>query len=403
MRTRSALIAFSFAAAATAQWTQVNNGIASLANGAYTLGTSDSHVFAKTLTALYRSADNGDNWEDIDPPIPANTTECGIFFNGRYFAGLSASTACIYYTDDNGDSWTEAPGAPSATVVRGFLAYGGALYAYTSSVGIYRTIDGTNWTAVNNGLTNLNVIGMSAAGPYFLAATIGGGVFRTINAASWTQATGIAPGDLNGENTWAMGNFQYYTAQGGAIYRSADLGSSYTAWTAPAQFGLGLLEVKRFGTSLYIESRHFAGGQRDSLYCSTNEGASWVNITGNLNAADLNGSGILQHDGYVFIGYNMISPGQGIYRYALSTGMDEADVTVQPRALPNPTADRVTVQLPQQAIGSSYHVLGITGAEVLRGRIGGAQVELDLSGLAAGTYVLHVEGAEVLPVSVLKR
>ncbi|WKZ65937.1 MAG: hypothetical protein QY325_14350 [Flavobacteriales bacterium] len=404
MRTRSALIAFSFAAAATAQWAQVNDGIASLANGAYTLGASDSHVFAKTLTALYRSADNGDNWEEIDPPIANNTTECGIFFNGRYFAGLNAATACIHYTDDNGDSWTEAPGAPTATVVRGFLAYGGALYAYTSSAGIYRTIDGTNWAAVNNGLTSLNVIGMSAAGPYFLAATIGGGVFRTINAASWTQATGIAPGDLNGENTWGMGNFQYYTAQGGAIYRSADFGSSYTAWTAPAQFGLGLLEVKRFGTSLYIESRHFAGGGlRDSLYRSTNEGASWVNITGNLNAADLNGSGILQHDGYVFIGYNMISPGQGIYRYALSTGMYEADGVFQPRAFPNPTADRVTVQMPPQAMGAPYRVLGITGAEVLRGQVVGTPWQLDLSGLPAGSYMLHVDGAEVMPVRLVKR
>ncbi|MFZ1694709.1 MAG: hypothetical protein WAT74_16040, partial [Flavobacteriales bacterium] len=54
MKVRSALIAISFTSAATAQWAQVNNGIANLSNGAYTLGASDGHVFAKTLTALYR-------------------------------------------------------------------------------------------------------------------------------------------------------------------------------------------------------------------------------------------------------------------------------------------------------------------------------------------------------------
>lgn len=59
--------------------------------------------------------------------------------------------------------------------------------------------------------------------------------------------------------------------------------------------------------------------------------------------------------------------------------------------------------LPQPAIGAPYRVVDIAGAEVLRGRIGGAQMELDLSALAAGTYVLHVEGGKVAPVCVVKR
>ena len=405
MKTRSSIIVLSFliTTSATAQWTQVNDGLATLVYGAGTHGTTQTNVFARAYNVLYRSSDHGGTWTAVDNPIAGNPSDVGYYFNGRYFAGSSSISACIHYSDNEGDSWTTAPGAPSATVVRGFFEYGGALYAYTSSVGIYRTLDGNTWTAVNNGLTNLNVIGMASSGPYFVAATIGGGVFRTINATSWTQATGIGNGDLNGENVWRMGSNLYYSAQGGAEYVSSDFGATWTAWTQPAFFGLGMVEVKRFGNTLYLESRHFAGGQRDSLYRSTNEGASWTNITGNLNAADLNGSGILEHDGYVFIGYSIGSAGQGIYRYALSTGMDEADGTMQPRAFPNPTADRVKIQLPQQAIGSPYRVLGITGAEVLRGRMDGAQVDLDLSGLSAGSYLLHVDGAEVMPLRLVKR
>lgn len=402
MRISCALLVFSITAVATAQWSQVNNGISNLANGAYTLGASDSHVFAKTLTALYRSADNGDNWEEIDPPVANNTTECGAFFNGRYYAGLNASTACIHYTDNNGDSWTEAPGAPSATVVRGFLDYGGALYAYTSNAGIYRTLDGTNWAAVNNGLTSLNVIGMSAAGPYFLAATIGAGVFRTINASSWTQATGIAPGDLNGENTWRMGNFQYYTAQGGALYRSADFGASYASFTAIPQFGLGVVEIKRYGSSLYMESRHFAGGGlRDSLYRSTNEGADWTNITGNLNAADLNGSGILENDGWVFIGYNNSSPNQGLYRYSLSTGIASSGAVVLPALFPNPTSDRATINLPLTVATARYELLDALGATVASGWAATGH-QLDLSTLVTGCYTLRWTDAPIPPARVVK-
>ncbi|MBK8228647.1 MAG: T9SS type A sorting domain-containing protein [Flavobacteriales bacterium] len=403
MRISCALLVFSITAAATAQWSQVNNGISNLANGAYTLGASDSHVFAKTLTALYRSADNGDNWEEIDPPIANNTTECGAFFNGRYYAGLNASTACIHYTDDNGDSWTEAPGAPSATVVRGFLDYGGALYAYTSNAGIYRTLDGTNWAAVNNGLTSLNVIGMSAAGPYFLAATIGAGVFRTINASSWTQATGIAPGDLNGENTWRMGNFQYYTAQGGALYRSSDFGASYASFTAFPQFGLGVVEIKRYGSSLYMESRHFAGGGlRDSLYRSTNEGADWTNITGNLNAADLNGSGILASDGYLFIGYSINSPGQGLYRYAISTGASTIVGQQQPSVFPNPTTGAISIRLPIGIVSPLCTLFNAQGALVASSRASSTQ-QMDLSELPAGCYTLRWDDARLPPVRLLKQ
>lgn len=385
-----------------AQWSQTNTGIADLSQGAYLLGASPTHLFAKAGSTLYRSANNGDSWTAATNPVALNPGECGAYYNGRYYAGLNASTDCILYTTDNGDTWNSVTGGPTATVVRGFQEYGGGLFAYTSNAGIYVTTDGDNWQAANNGLTNLNVIGMSSAGVYLLAATIGGGVYRTINGTVWNQVTGIGAGDLNGESIWRMGSAQYYAAQGGAEYTSTDFGATWTAWTQPAFFGLGLLEVKRYGTDLYMETRHFSGGLRDSLYHSADEGASWTNITGNLNAADLNGSGIVENDGCVFIGYNLISPGQGIYRRCASTGVEEVPAQAV-RVFPNPVVGMITVVLPQEAVGAPYRVVDITGAEVLRGRIGGAQVELDLAALAAGTYVLRVEGGAVAPVRVVKR
>lgn len=385
-----------------AQWAQVNNGLADLSTGAYTLGGSDTHVFVKAGAQIYRSNDHGDTWTAATTPVQGNPTECGAGFNGRYFAGLNASTACIYYSDDNGDSWTEAAGAPTATVVRGFFEYGGALYAYTSNAGIYRTIDGDEWQAVNNGLSNLNVISMSAAGPYFLAATIGGGVFRTINASTWTATSGIGSGDLNAENVWSMGSVLYYSAQGGAEYSSSDFGDTWAAWTQPAFFGLGLLEVKRFDTNLYMETRHFAGGLRDSMYLSTNEGASWTNITANLNAADLNGSGILEHDGYAFIGFNLLAPGQGIYRYGLVTDVDESRNAPVPTVFPNPVDDVLTIRLP----GSdplTYELMDAAGRRVSSGRLVPGTAQVDVARLQPGCYLLRWDEREMAPVRVVKR
>ncbi len=401
---RSALVSSLLISAlfAGAQWSQVNSGLANLSQGAATHGASPTHLFARGGGNLFRSNNNGDSWTEVANPEFLNPSECGYYFADRYFAGLNSAQACIHYTDDEGDTWSSADGAPTATVVRGFFEYGGALYAYTSNAGIYRTIDGESWSAVNNGLTNLNVIGMCAAGPSFLAATVGGGVFRTIFADTWTQATGIAGGDLNGENIWYLGGAQYYTAQGGAIYRSTSLGETWTAWTAPPQFGLGVVEVKRFDTRLYVESRHFAGGMRDSVYMTTN-GTVWENITGNLNAADLNGSGLLENNGYAFIAYNALSPGQGIYRYSISTGMEEQAMGSEPNVYPNPTEAVLTIMVPRASSSLNYTVIDAAGRTAMSGRMIAGTAQVDISALAPGSYIVLCDDPALVPVRVVKR
>ena len=303
MRTPSAFIALFLASGIAAQWTQVNNGLGTLDYGAAVHGATPNHIFARAYNVLYRSGDHGATWTPVDNPSSWGPSDMGYYFNDRYVVGTSAIGTCLHYSDNEGTSWTPGTGGPSATAIRGFFEYGGALYAYTDQQGIYRTLDGAAWTAVNSGLTNLDVVGMAAVGPYFVAATNGGGVFRTINASSWTQASGI--GDLDGEHVWEMDGHVHYSAQGGITYRSTDLGVTFTAWTAPAFFGVGVEEVKRSGNNLYMETRHFAGGQRDSLYRSTNNGATWTNITGNLDATDIYGSGVFEYDDYVFFAYTM--------------------------------------------------------------------------------------------------
>lgn len=386
---------------AAAQWSQVNNGFTTLTYGAAAHGATPAHLFARAYNELYRSTDHGDSWEMVTNPIAGNPSDVGHSFNGRYFAGSASITACIHYTENDGDTWNAATGAPSATVVRGFFEYGGALYAYTSTAGIYRTLDGETWSAVNNGLTNLNVIGMAESGPYFVAATIGGGVFRTFNAATWTPATGIGSGDLNGENVWRMGSALYYAAQGGAVYKSMDYGDTWTAWTPPAFFGLGMVEVKRFGGNLYMETRHLAGGQRDSVYISGNEGGSWTNITGNLDATDLNGSGLLEHEGYVFFGYNMGSAGEGLYRYALSTSIEPEAGTRPAHVFPNPAHDVLNVVAPGGS--GAWNLADAAGRLVLSGRTTTATDRIDVSALAPGCYLLRWDDTRATAVHVVKR
>lgn len=377
-----------------AQWGPVNNGISNLTLGARLLGSSATHLFSGTLGGqkMYRTIDYGNNWTEIQPPVASVVPECGYYSAGKYFSGLNSAMDCIFYSTDNGTTWNTVSGGPQTTVVRGFSSISGVVFAFTSSKGIYRSTDGgTNWSEANAGLTNLNVIWMETINSKIIAATIGGGVFVSAdNGASWLQSnSGIAGGSLNASFVWRMGNSLYYYEQGGSAYTSADEGATWSAWTKPAIMGLGLTEIYRNGSNLYLESRHFAGGLRDSLYFSSNEGANWTNITANLSATDLNASGITEFGGYAFIAYNMISPTLGIYRKATTVGINEAVQSKQLNIYPNPFTDKIQIANADNTGIKLISVFDAQGRLVVTGN--SDENVLNTSKLTKGTYVVQIQ------------
>lgn len=376
-----------------AQWGQVNNGIANLASGAKLLGTSNTHLFSGTLggAKMYRTNDNGDNWTEIQAPVVSNVPECGYYFSGKYFSGLNSSMDCIYYSTDNGTTWNSVTGGPQTTVVRGFSSLGGNIFAYTSNAGIYKSTDGgLTWSASNSGLTNLNVIRMETINNKLIAATIGGGAFlSTDNGDTWVQSnTGIAGGDLNTEIVWRMGTTLYYTAQGGGAYSSTNEGTSWSAWTKPLVMGLGVNEIYRSGTNLYMEARHFSGGLKDSVYLTSNEGTTWTNITGNLSASDLNASGMNELGGYAFIAYNLVSPGLGIYRRGTTASIGEVDLSNTIGVYPNPFNDRIVLSNLSNKKIVQVSVFDVQGKIVLSES--GSTEYINTSRLNKGLYLMEI-------------
>lgn len=343
-----AFILFAGLNACFSQWGQVNNGITNLTSGAKLLGNSATHLFAGSIAdaKMFRSNDHGDNWIEIQPPIASNVPECGYLFNGNYFSGLNSSANCVFFTTDNGTTWNSVTGGPQNTVVRGFSSLSGNIFAYTSSLGIYKSSDGgSTWSAANSGLTNQNVIKMESINTTLIAATIGGGIFISVDSGvNWVQSNaGIGGGDLNAELVWRMGNNLYYIAQGGSSYTSNNQGATWSSWIKPSVMGLAVLEIHRNGSNIYIEARHFSGGLRDSIYITSDEGVSWTNITNNLSATDLNASGITEFDGFLFIAYNVISPNLGIYRRGTTVEINENELSNDIHVYPNPFSDKIVL------------------------------------------------------------
>lgn len=376
-----------------AQWGQVNTGIANLSSGAKLLGSSNTYLFSGTLNGqkMYKTNDNGNNWTEIQPPVIGNVPECGYYFSGKYFSGLNSSMDCIYYTTDNGSTWNSVTGSPQTTVVRGFKSLSSNIFAYTSNKGVYKSTDGgANWSAANSGLTNLNVIWMETINTKIFAATIGAGVFvSSDNGVTWVQSnTGIAGGDLNASLIWRMGTNLYYYAQGGGSYSSSNDGANWTVWTKPAIMGLGVNEIYRNGANLYLEARHFSGGLKDSVFLSSNEGATWTNITANLSASDLNASGITEFGGYSFIAYNLSSPSLGIYRRTTTVGINEQYLSDLISIYPNPFNDKIVLSNSSSENIKQIFIYDNLGKLILS-EIGNTEY-INTSALSNGLYLMEI-------------
>jgi photosystem II stability/assembly factor-like uncharacterized protein len=373
-----------------AQWTQTNSGITDLNQGAKILASSDTYLFSGANAKMYRSNTNGDSWSEIQPPITGNVPECGYFFNGKYFAGMNASTSCIYYSSDHGSNWNSTNGAPTASVVRGFIDLSTNLFAYTSNLGVYKSTDGgLNWSSSNTGLSNLNVIDMESINNKLIATTIGGGVFiSTDNGDNWVQSnTGIGSGELNGTLTWRMGTNLYYVEQGGASYTSTNEGANWTTWTKPQVMGISPLEVHRKGSSIYIETRHFdltVFQLKDSVYMSQNEGNSWTNITSDL-PNNLNGSGLYEFNSFVYIAFNSSSAGLGIYRNAISTAIENITMNNTIALYPNPFQHQLNLN--NQVL--SIRVYNMIGKEVMY--LTHPNQTFNTSHLDNGIYIFEIE------------
>ena len=103
----------------------------------------------------------------------------GINSNGDIFVGTSGG---VFRSTDNGDNWNQINnGLPSTTVVAFGISDSDDIFAGTFGGVFSSTDNGDNWSETNTGLTDPNVTAfvIQSNGDIF-AATQGGGVFRGV-------------------------------------------------------------------------------------------------------------------------------------------------------------------------------------------------------------------------------
>lgn len=391
------------------RWHPSDVGLTALTVDALTTMPDGSIWASAARHGLVRSTNGGASWlpvEGEDVPVQATYIVSGP--DGEIVAGRSGGD--VYRSRDGGATWTLLPSWGFEKVRFG---PDDALYAVSWN-GAYRFDEARHeWISLAEPLSAVRDLAFLPSGD-LLAATGSGadddgdGVFRSSDGgATWRpmpmtpfnksiRALAVLPGDV-----------VLAGPIGSGFYRSTDGGGSFELSSLALDpyvccFNDFLVSP---GGDVFAESAY-------GVFYSTDRGASWIDLTGDLAGLELL-SMTIDGDGFVYVGTN----GAGVYRsdrpLASSSGLDAP--VHEPRMVqsiyPNPVGSRATLAIRLVETGrlrvAIYDALGRQVDDVIDGTrpAGLHEIVWRPGALPDGVYFARIEagGRPEVRTLVLRR
>ncbi|MCA0387272.1 MAG: choice-of-anchor A family protein [Bacteroidetes bacterium] len=184
----------------------INNGM----NVAYIwslIQTPAGDFYAATERGVFRSSDNGVNWNSTS--LPQYDVRSLLYHGNSLYAGLWGQG--VYKSTDNGASWADAS---SGMIIKSVQALtkdnSGNIYAGTFGGGVYKSVDGgVNWNSTAMNYPHVWSLGTTSTG-IIVAGTYGNGLYLSADGGnSWQpQTSGITATHIysvsvdNGDNVF---------------------------------------------------------------------------------------------------------------------------------------------------------------------------------------------------------
>ena len=339
-------------------WTALNCGSTYVRS----LAVSGGSIFAVTSGGVLRSTDNGNNWTPIDSGL-ANTlvNALAVSGNGNLFAGTGSffenghyHEGGVFLSTNDGSSWTAVnSGLPANTSVWSFCVSGNTIFAGTDSDGVFLSVDnGTSWTKADSGMPPIYFARLAASGNNIFC---GGryGVYRSSNSgANWTAFNSGLPA-----NNWVW----CFAVSGGNIFAGTDSG----------------------------------------VFVSTISGTRWARCNSGL--PNMSVSSLAASESYIFVSL-MQSAMSFVWRRPLSEIVGTINGKpqqgkVKPYAGPfkiNIGKNGIAVLLPENLNNGAIAVelYAVSGKRIYSAaqQVHGGGLNIPLSGLSTGTYVISMRG-----------
>jgi len=214
-------------------------------------------VVASINEDFYISSDQGDSWNPggngiVQKPVYRLQVNPA---SGELYA---TSIDYIYKSSDNGLNWNVVSGPPAISNIYAFYLYNGYIFATTTiedpNFGLNRSDDdGATWEHITNGLTSNGIRCFTNDNSYLFAGLVGTGpgsqpgVFRSDdNGSSWVFASN---GFLNDINSLSIFDNKVWAVSYSNIYYSADQGGSWNPTTGLFT-GIPVIEIEPCGDFL---------------------------------------------------------------------------------------------------------------------------------------------------------
>jgi len=274
----------------------INSGLEGDAKRINALFLNDEYLFAGTNDGLYRSNDDGDNWEAVGEVFNgyAKTVSSIITVEDTLFVGTFDG---IFRSNDNGESWiainkeTDKEGEEEGRVsrVKSLVFQDGYLFAATSSLvydpdgggyspsdGVYRSDNyGGNWKRVNGKFRpnsnqyGIKILSLAVHGNNIYTGT----EYGLFGSSDYGETWQIEVENINDESIYfkdlvSSGNYLYAGTEGG-LYRTSDNGINWLETDVKRYLIVNALEVK---------DNYLLAGTDDGVYSSTDNGSNWTSM-----------------------------------------------------------------------------------------------------------------------------
>jgi len=169
-------------------WSPTNGPFGTKQVKAFTV--SGGYIFAGTGAGVYRSNDDGENWEFLKNGLPSLSVTTMAASGSLIYASFYSS---VYMSGDFGANWVLKGTLPSNAYVNALAfstnnKYGGTVHIAGTQHGIFLSMNGDPWFESSSGLLDSNILSLAVDGPLVYAGT-NRGVYRyNINEGSlWTE------------------------------------------------------------------------------------------------------------------------------------------------------------------------------------------------------------------------
>lgn len=332
------LVCALYPAIANAQWTRIHD-LAGQITQSLVCDSRYMYIAVRDSVAM-RSDDSGVTWKRIVDGLPAGSIFMDLVLVQDGVYGVIVGEG-VYYISHDGDSWVEAnAGFPKLPNAGEFVVADGQLY-FGSILGVHRRVD-DHWEQVNDSTAiGVEAVSLTVNKSEMYIGTSGSKVFHSSNGGkNWIEAGTVA----SGHQIVAIHATDDYVLAGhglGGLFRSTDKGASWTRIQGNIPLHAPIWQfVEIQGTVLALTV--------EAIVKSTDGGLSWKKV--NEGFPTIPGPqancGCLR-DGYLYVGTSRI----GVWRRPLAELLPPSGVgdPGAPYALrldqntPNPASNHVDI------------------------------------------------------------